>query len=99
MDVPARTAEAIVKIEMAEGGVEIVAPEQAHDPAAEPDALGIAGRSADRPGGFLEFVDFFLVLGLVASFLLLFLAGFWIGPLGRCGRRMANQEGRTERDT
>ena len=53
----ARAAETVVEIEMAERRVEVVSPEQPDHPAAEPDALGIAG----RPGDFLlrlgEFVD------------------------------------------
>ena len=39
LDVAARAAEAVIEIEMAESGVEIVPPEQVHDPAAEPDAF------------------------------------------------------------
>src|ERR1700675_5003089 len=36
LDVSAGTAEPVVEIEMAEGGIEIVTPQQADDPAAEP---------------------------------------------------------------
>ena len=44
LDMGARAAEAVVKIEMAECGVEVVAPKQADDAAAKPDAFRIAGR-------------------------------------------------------
>ena len=53
----ARAAEPVVEIEMAERGVEVVAPQQADHPAAEPDAFRIAGRSADLARGFGEFVE------------------------------------------
>ena len=62
LDVGARTAEAVVEIEMPEGGVEVVAPEQVHDTAAEPHAFGIAGRPGDgtlRLGELIDFLRFF----------------------------------------
>ena len=43
LDVAGRTAKAIVKIEVAEGGVEVVAPEQPDYTSAEPNAFGIGG--------------------------------------------------------
>ena len=48
LDVRARAAEPVVEVEMAEGGVHVVAPQQPHHPAAEPDAFGVAGRAADQ---------------------------------------------------
>ncbi len=57
-----RTTEPIVEIEMTERGVEVVAPKQSHDAAAEPDAFRIARRAADLGTGLGEFVD--LALGL-----------------------------------
>jgi len=57
LDVGARAAETVVEIEMAEGGVEIVSPEQVDDAAAEPHAFRIAGRSAHRALGFGELID------------------------------------------
>ena len=45
---------------MAEGGVEIVAPEQVDHAAAEPDAFRIAGRAAQVLGGLGELVDLLL---------------------------------------
>src|SRR5262249_21749129 len=61
LDVAARAAETVIKVEVAEGGIEVVAPHQANDTAAEPDALGIAGRSVDGLGGFGEFIGLALV--------------------------------------
>src|SRR5579864_6596786 len=40
LDMAARAAEAVVKVEMPERGIEIVAPQQADYPAAEPHAFG-----------------------------------------------------------
>jgi len=55
LDMSARAAEAVVEVEMAEGGIEVVDPHQADHPPAEPDAFGVAGRAADDLGGFGEF--------------------------------------------
>ena len=46
LDMAARAAEAVVEVEMAEGGIEIVAPEQVDHAPAQPDAFRIAGRAA-----------------------------------------------------
>ena len=73
LDVRAGAAEAVVKVEMAESGVEVVPPQQADHPPAEPDAFRIAGRAGDRAAGLGELVD--LALG--------FLGG--VGRLGRGG--------------
>jgi hypothetical protein len=54
----ARTAEAFVEIEVAERGIEIIAPEQVDDAASEPDALRIVGRSGDGALGLGEFINF-----------------------------------------
>jgi hypothetical protein len=78
LDMPARTAKPVVKVEMAKCGVEIVAPHQNHDPTAEPNAFGISGRTVDGLRSFDEFVGFALaVLGGVS------------GGSGTCGRRFA----------
>jgi hypothetical protein len=60
LDMGARTAEAIVKIEMAEGGIEVVAPKQVNHPAAQPDAFGIAGRASQDAGRLGDLVYLFL---------------------------------------
>ena len=70
LDVAAGAAEPVVEIEMAEGGVEVVAPHQAHHAAAEPDAFRVAGRAVDGLGGLGEFVGLALVV---------------LGGVGGCG--------------
>src|SRR5215471_670616 len=54
-----RTTEAVVKVEMAEGGVDVVTPKQAYDMAAHDQALRIGGRPAENLLGLGEFVDLF----------------------------------------
>ena len=62
LDVAAGAAKTVVEIEMAERGVEIVEPHQAHDAAAEPDAFGVSGRAVERLGGLDEFVGLALIV-------------------------------------
>ena len=62
LDVTARTAKAIVQIEVAQGGVDVVQPHQAHHTAAEPDAFGVAGRAIDGLRRLGEFVGLALVV-------------------------------------
>ena len=62
LDMAAGATESIVEVEVAERGIEIVEPHQAHDAAAEPDAFGIAGRAVEGLGGFDEFVGLALVV-------------------------------------
>src|SRR3978361_137685 len=45
LDMSARTPETIVEVDVAERRIEVVAPQQVDDAAAEPDAFGIAGRA------------------------------------------------------
>ena len=61
LDVTAGAAEAVVEIEVAKRGVDIVEKHQAHHAAAEPDAFGVAGRPVDGLGGFGEFIDLALI--------------------------------------
>lgn len=63
LHVAARTAEAVIKVEMAESGIEVVAPHQPDHAAAEPDAFRIAGRAVDGLGRLDELV------GLALAFL------------------------------
>ncbi len=63
LDVAARAAETVVEIEVAESRVEVVAPQQADDAPAEPDALGIARRSAQNAQRLGVLVDFLRFLG------------------------------------
>jgi hypothetical protein len=53
-------AEAVVKVEVAKGRIEVVAPEQVNDAAAKPDAFRIAGRAIQDPRRFGNFIDLFL---------------------------------------
>src|SRR5262245_32153270 len=66
LNVAGRAAEPVVQVEVAEGGIEIVAPEQADHPPAEPDAFGTAGRTAQellRLGKFVDFLRGILAVG------------------------------------
>ena len=73
LDVGARAAEPIVKVEMAKRGVEIVAPEQRDHTTAEPNAFRVAGRASQKPRRLGNFVDLFLTfLGRVGGRLLRF---------------------------
>ena len=87
LDVSARAAESVVEIEVTEGGVEIVDPDELHHAAAEPDAFRVAGGTVDRALGFDELVDLVLAflggLGLAGGgfFALLFL-GLLVAALG-----------------
>src|SRR3954451_23973392 len=75
LDVTAGTAKAIVQIEVAQGGVDVVQPHQAHHTAAEPDAFGVARRAIDRLRRFGEFVGpALIVLGPVR----------WLRRVGIC---------------
>ena len=62
LDMTARTAKAIVQVEMAERGIEIIAPQQVHDAAPEPYALRIRRRTGQEGCGLGELVDFLLVV-------------------------------------
>ena len=62
LNMAAGAAKPVVQIEMPEGGIEIVAPHQDHDTAAEPDAFRIAGRTVDGLRCFDEFVGFALAI-------------------------------------
>ena len=64
----ARAAKAVVEIEVAKRGVEIVEPHQAHHAAAEPDAFGVSGRPVDGLRRLDEFIGLALiVLGRVGG--------------------------------
>ncbi len=62
LDVAARAAEAVIKVEVTEGGVEIVTPHQPDHAPAKPDAFRVAGRTVDRLRRFDEFVGLALVV-------------------------------------
>jgi len=79
LDVGARAAEPVVKVEVPEGGIEVVAPQQIDHAPPEPDAFRIARRAGHGPLGLGEFVD--LLLSLLAG-------------VGRRGRRLFARLGR-----
>ena len=92
LNMGAWAAKAVVKVEVAEGGVEVVAPQQAHHPAAKPDAFRIARRPAQQARGFRDLVDAFLAfLGGVGT---LFLR---LRRLGGAGLRERRRERRSSR--
>src|SRR5262245_57919084 len=62
LNMPGRTAEAIVQVEVAEGRIEIVLPHQADDPPAQPDAFGVGCGSAQQLGGFRQLVELALAV-------------------------------------
>ena len=62
LDMAARATKPVVKIEMAERGVEVVAPHQNHYPAAEPNAFGVSSRAVNGLCRFHEFVGFALIV-------------------------------------
>jgi hypothetical protein len=62
LDVSAGATEPVIEVEMPEGSIEIVAPHQADDAAAEPDAFRIAGGAVEGLRRFNEFVGFVLAV-------------------------------------
>ena len=65
LDMAARTAEAVIEVEVAKGRVQIVAPKQADDTPAEPHAFRVAGRTVQGALRFGKFIDFLRFLGAV----------------------------------
>src|SRR6202035_2973901 len=80
----ARAAETVVKVEMAESGIEIVAPQQADHPAAEPNAFGISGRTTQRLLRFGKFVDLLRLLGGFLAVRRGLVGRLRLGALGLC---------------
>jgi len=87
LNMATRAAKPVIKVKMTERGIKIVAPQEADDPAAEPDAFGIAGRSVQDPLGLGEFIDFLGLFGGVLARRGLLLGGFGVIRLGKGGRR------------
>src|SRR5215471_7846105 len=65
LDMAARTAEAVIEVEVAKGGIKIVAPEQADDPPAKPHAFRVASGTIECLLGLGKFIDFLGFLGAV----------------------------------
>jgi hypothetical protein len=57
LDVARWASESVVKIKMAKGRLDVVSPKQAHDPPAEPNALGITGRAGNHTLSLSVLVD------------------------------------------
>ena len=74
LDMPAGAAEPVVKVEVAKGGVEVVAPHQANDAPAQPNAFRVSRRTVDRLRRFDEFIGLALAV---------------LGGIGRTGGRLA----------
>jgi hypothetical protein len=73
LDMSAGAAEAIVQVEVAEGGIHIIAPQQPNHPSAQPKAFRIASRAGHLARCLSEFLD--LALG-------------FLGGIGRLSRRL-----------
>src|SRR5436309_184717 len=86
LDMGPGTAEPVVQVEVAEGGVHVIPPHQSDHAAAEPDALRIAGGPVYQSSGFREFVD--LALGILGGIGRLgggwLVAALGIAALGEC---------------
>src|SRR5262245_57489574 len=82
LEVVSRAAEPVVEVDMAEGGIEVVAPKQAHHAPAEPDTFTVGRRSSQQLRGLGKFVDFFLSILAVAGLRLL---GFGVAALRKAG--------------
>ena len=64
----ARAAEAVIKIEVPESGIEVIKPHQADNTATEPNAFRVTGGAIDSLRGFRELVGLALaVLGDIRS--------------------------------
>jgi len=95
LDVAARTAKPIVKVEMPERGIEVVDPHQPHHPPAQPDTFGVAGRAVDGLGGFRELVGLALaVLGRIGWGGPLFglILGMGFAALGKCASKTEQED-------
>ena len=91
LDVPARAAEAIIEVDMAKGGVEVIDPDQLHHPPPEPDAFGIAGRAVDGLRRFNELVGLALIflggIGRIVGGRLALVLVAALGERAACGKQ------------
>ncbi len=79
---PAGQPKPVVKVEVPEGGVEVVPPHQLHHPAAEPDAFWVGGRPAQDLRGFGKFIK--LLLAFPVAALLAWRPALLVSALRRC---------------
>ena len=98
LDMTAGAAEPVIKVKMAECGVEVVPPHQAYHPAAKPDAFGVARWAADLGGRLGKFIH--SALGLLRR---ITLGGLWrlvawlrVAGLSECGQRSQREKRRTK---
>ena len=93
LEMIAGTAEPVVQFELAQRGVEVVAPKQADHPSPGPHAFRLSGRARQQPGRLGELVDLLLfLLGRVGGrgrWRLLRLLG-WLLFAGILSRRHGN---------
>jgi hypothetical protein len=83
LDVAGGAAKTIVEVEMPESRLKVVTPKQTDHPAPEPDALGIAGRSAERMLSFRIFVDLLRTTGGIRAGRRRLVRGLGIDTLGK----------------
>src|SRR5947208_15364862 len=84
LDVTGRATKPVIQVKMAEGSIQIIAPEQAHDAPTQPQAFGIGRGPSKQPLGLGKFVDLFLGLLRVSGWSLLLIRWFLIIILGIC---------------
>ncbi|MBI4275233.1 MAG: hypothetical protein HY659_11090 [Rhizobiales bacterium] len=60
---PPGATEPVVKVKVAEGGVEVIPPEQIDHTPSQPDAFRVAGGPSQAAGGLGKFVDLALFFG------------------------------------
>jgi hypothetical protein len=95
LNVCSRAIEAVIKVEVAEGGVKVVAPQQAYHASPEPNAFRLAGCTGQEAGSLGELVDLlFLLFGAIGwcgagRFLLLCRLVF---AAGNCPRRHSHDD-------
>src|ERR1700691_5155727 len=83
LDMATRAAEPVVKVEMAERGVEIVAPEQTDHPAPQPHAFGIARETCDLPFCFRKFINLLRLFGRLLAGGRGLVSGLGVGALSQ----------------
>jgi len=62
LDMGARAAKSVIEVEVSEGGIKVVPPQQADHPAAKPDAFWVTGGAGEGARGLGDLVDLFLAV-------------------------------------
>src|SRR5260370_10624231 len=86
LDMAARAAETVVKVEVAKGGIEVVTPQKAHNTPAEPNTFRITRRPVKDALRFGKFVNFLRFLGAVLGAVFGGVLGPFFGACFRCRR-------------